>query len=173
MILINNKTKRIAAILAVLIATVCSASDRQINETTQAVKTSSDVVLQVFKSPTCSCCGKWMTHLDDNGFKTIAHNTQDMSILKDEKGVPADYRSCHTGVSKDGYVFEGHVPAKFISKFLQEKPAGAIGLTVPGMPIGSPGMESQNKFDPYEILQIMKDGSVLSYAMVNTLEEQF
>ncbi|MCF6299570.1 MAG: DUF411 domain-containing protein [Proteobacteria bacterium] len=170
MILIRNKTKRLATILVALTTAVYSASAQQMNET---AKPSLEVLLKVYKSPTCGCCEKWMSHLDNNGFKTIGHNTQDMSILKDEKGVPVDYRSCHTGVSKYGYIFEGHVPAKFIAKFLEERPAGAIGLTVPGMPIGSPGMEHQDKFDAYEILQIMRDGSVSSYAKVNTFEEQF
>ncbi|MCF6299572.1 MAG: DUF411 domain-containing protein [Proteobacteria bacterium] len=173
MILINKKTKKLAAILVVLITTACSASDQPINPTEKASEEAPDVALQVYKSPTCGCCKKWMTHLDNNGFKTVGHDRQNLNILKDEKGVPANYRSCHTGISDDGYVFEGHIPAKFISKFLQEKPAGAIGLTVPGMPVGSPGMEYQNKFNPYEILKIMKDGSVASYATVNTLEDQF
>ncbi len=169
MILIRNKTKRLIILVALIMA-VFSASAQQMNETE---KSSLEVLLQVYKSPTCGCCEKWMSHLDDNGFKTIGHDTHDMSILKDEKGVPADYRSCHTGVSDDGYIFEGHVPAKFIAKFLKEKPAGAIGLTVPDMPIGSPGMEYEDEFDAYEILQIMQDGSVSLYAAVNTFDEQF
>ena len=73
-------------------------------------------------------------------------------------------RSCHTAVTSDGYVFEGHVPAKYIAQFLANPPSEAIGLAVPGMPMGSPGMEYQNKFSPYQVMQINKDGSTAVYA---------
>ncbi len=129
--------------------------------------------LQVYKSPTCGCCGKWIDHLSTGGFKVQAHNEENMSAIKSKNAIGSRYRSCHTGISKDGYIFEGHVPAKFIKQFLNEKPANAIGLAVPGMPVGSPGMEVQNKFMPYQVLMLMKDGSHEVYATLKTIEAQF
>jgi len=131
------------------------------------------VQLDIYKSPTCGCCGKWINHMKDEKFLTKAHNTNSLSQLKDEKGVPKEYRSCHTAVTKEGYIFEGHIPAKIVKRFLQEKPNNAVGLVVPGMPVGSPGMAYQNKFMPYEVLLINKDGSVSQYAKVNSEKEQY
>ena len=87
--------------------------------------------------------------------------------------MPARYGSCHTGVSKDGFVFEGHVPARYIIQFLNNPPADARGLTVPAMPLGSPGMEYNDQFAPYEVLLLKKDGSVEVYAAVESYEQQF
>ena len=81
-------------------------------------------------------------------------------------------RSCHTAVTTDGFVFEGHVPAKYMAKFLENPPKGAIGLAVPGMPMGSPGMEYQNKFMPYQVMQLNKDGSTAVYADIDSPEAQ-
>ncbi len=128
--------------------------------------------LKIYKSATCGCCKKWISHLDDNRIKQSSENNDQMSIIKDKYGIDKKYRSCHTAVSKDGYVFEGHVPAKFIKKFLKQKPKGAIGLSVPGMPVGSPGMEYNNKFMPYEVLVLNKDGSSEVYATINNAFQQ-
>ena len=105
----------------------------------------------VYKSPTCGCCSKWINHLEDNGFKVIAHDRQDMAFVKQQVGLPAQYQSCHTAIV-DGYVVEGHVPAADIKRLLTEKPE-AYGLAVPGMPMGSPGMEGPRR-DHYQVLQI-------------------
>ena len=78
-----------------------------------------------------------------------------------------EYRSCHTAVSSDGYIFEGHIPSEYITQFLTEKPANALGLSVPGMPHGSPGMEVGNHFMPYDVLVLFKDGTSKVYAQVN------
>ena len=78
------------------------------------------------------------------------------------------YRSCHTTVSSDGFVFEGHIPSKYVEQFLSEKHTDAIGLSVPGMPMGSPGMEVGDRFMPYDVLILFKDGSSKVYAEVNT-----
>ncbi|NCV99393.1 MAG: hypothetical protein EBW26_01600 [Proteobacteria bacterium] len=75
--------------------------------------------------------------------------------------------SCHTAVSSDGYIFEGHIPSEYITQFLTEKPANALGLSVPGMPHGSPGMEVGNHFMPYDVLVLYKDGTSKVYAQVN------
>lgn len=96
----------------------------------------------------------------------------DLAVFKQRYGVPNNMRSCHTTVTTDGYVFEGHVPAKYIAQFLANPPSEAIGLAVPGMPMGSPGMEYQNKFSPYQVMQINKDGSTAVYAEVDSANAQ-
>jgi hypothetical protein len=84
-------------------------------------------------------------------------------------GLQGQYHSCHTAVSEQGYLFEGHVPAKLMQDFLEQPPADALGLAVPGMPMGSPGMEVDDRFSPYQVLLVKKDGSYEVYA---TIEEQ-
>lgn len=127
-------------------------------------------LLTVYKDANCGCCEKWLTHISERGFSVSAHNNN-LYEFKQSKGIPASMQSCHTAVSSQGYVFEGHVPAKFISRFLATPPKDAIGLTVPAMPVGSPGMEYQDKFMPYQVLLLKKDGSSEVYAQVNSLEE--
>lgn len=127
------------------------------------------LVLDVFKSPTCMCCEKWITHLQSHGFQTAVHHPADLNQEKISRGIAPKYQSCHTAISKDGYVFEGHIPASVIQRFLAEKPKGAIGLAVPGMPMGSPGMEMGNHFDPYDVLLLMADGSSSVYAPIDVL----
>ena len=138
-----------------------------------AADSGAGVHLDVYKSPTCGCCIKWMDHLAEYGFTSTGHHPDALGSLKRELGVPARYGSCHTGVTKDGYVFEGHVPARYITQFLGDPPAGARGLTVPAMPIGSPGMEYKNQFMPYDVLLLKDDGSVEVYASVRSYEQQF
>jgi hypothetical protein len=129
--------------------------------------------LEVYKSPTCGCCTKWMAHLAENGFTSTGHHPDDLSDLKRELGVPVRYGSCHTAVSEDGYIFEGHVPARYIVQFLDDPVADALGLTVPAMPVGSPGMEYKDQFTPYDVLLLKKDGSTEVYAAVESYEQQF
>lgn len=129
--------------------------------------------LTVYKSASCGCCVKWIDHVEENKLTVKAINTIDLNSIKDRYQVPANYRSCHTAISQDGYVFEGHIPAKYIQQFLQEKPKNQVGLVVPGMPVGSPGMEYQNKFNPYVIMAFDKTGQLTPYAEVNHFEEQF
>jgi len=116
--------------------------------------------ITVYKSPTCGCCKKWVSHLESNHFKVIAHDTLDMDKVKRELGVPASLGSCHTAVI-NGYIIEGHVPASAIQRLLKEKPAVA-GLAVPGMPMGSPGMEGPRK-DPYNALVFNRSGDAAIY----------
>src|SRR5690606_31887619 len=94
--------------------------------------------LTVYKSPTCGCCGEWVEHVEAAGFQSSTEHPEDLSGLKDKLGVPQNLRSCHTAVSKQGYVFEGHIPARYIQAFLANPPKDSLGLTVPGMPVGSP-----------------------------------
>ncbi len=103
----------------------------------------------VYKSPTCGCCAKWVTHLEAAGFAVTVEDVADMNEVKRRAGVPGDLASCHTAWIGD-YVVEGHVPARVIQALLNEAPDVA-GLAVPGMPIGSPGMEGRNP-QPYDVI---------------------
>ncbi|ODB36998.1 hypothetical protein BB427_14500 [Pseudoalteromonas sp. BMB] len=137
----------------------------------------SNIELEVFKSPTCGCCELWLNHLTAQG---IAHKATDLNYLgslKSKFGIKQNYQSCHTGVSKNGFIFEGHVPAKFIKQFLQNETLTQdtqnIGLSVPAMPLGSPGMEVGERFMPYQVLLLKKDGSYEIFAEIDSYEEQF
>ncbi|HVZ16693.1 MAG TPA: DUF411 domain-containing protein [Terriglobales bacterium] len=96
--------------------------------------------VQVYKTPTCSCCGKWVQHLRNNGFEVSVQDVADTTPYRRRYGVPETLGSCHTAVV-EGYAIEGHVPASEIQRLLRERPK-AKGLAVAGMPVGSPGMES-------------------------------
>lgn len=119
-------------------------------------------VIDVYKSPTCGCCVKWIDHLKANGFTVRSHDTDDVARHKARLGIPAGYGSCHTA-EVGGYAIEGHVPARDIRRLLKEKPQ-ARGLTVPGMPIGSPGMEQGSHQDPYEVILLDKRGAPRVYS---------
>ncbi|OZA22354.1 MAG: metal-binding protein [Hydrogenophilales bacterium 17-61-9] len=120
------------------------------------------LIVDVYKSPTCGCCSKWVDHLKANGFKVRSHDTHDVVAHKARLGVPYGYGSCHTA-QVGGYLVEGHVPAKEIKRLLKEKPR-ARGLVVPAMPVGSPGMEEGSRKDPYEVFLVNRDGSTQTYA---------
>ena len=130
-------------------------------------------MLTVYKSPTCGCCTAWIEHVEAEGFATTAKDVADMSPVKEHYRVADNLRSCHTAVSKQGFVFEGHIPARFIQQFLAKSPADAFGLTVPAMPVGSPGMEVDDKFMPYQVLLMKKDGSVEVFADVQNQASQY
>ena len=134
---------------------------------------SASIHLDVYKSPTCGCCTLWMDHLAANGFTSTGHHPDELGEFKRDLGIPPRYGSCHTGVSAEGYLFEGHVPARYIRAFLDDPPDGALGLTVPAMPVGSPGMEYRDRFRPYDILLLRKDGEVEVFASVGSYDEQF
>lgn len=129
--------------------------------------------LLVYKSPSCHCCVKWMNHGEEAGFTVYTHTFTDLTRVKSDYGIRPEYRACHTAVTRSGGVVEGHVPAKFVKQFLAEQPPGAIGLSIPAMPVGSPGMEVEERFAPYQVLLLLKDGTSKVYASVNTYEEQF
>jgi hypothetical protein len=121
--------------------------------------------IEVWKSPTCGCCGKWVEHLEANGFEVKAKNTSTAMLdrIKRQAGIEEKLASCHTGLI-DGYAVEGHVPAADIKILLEERP-DAIGLTVPDMPLGSPGMEQPDgKTEPYDVLLVKKDGTTEIFA---------
>lgn len=139
---------------------------------TQA-KTVNKLALHVYKTPTCGCCTAWIDHLESANFDVQYTNLDNLEGVKANYGVSRQYQSCHTGVTADGYAFEGHVPAKYIAQFLAAPPADAIGLSVPAMPVGSPGMEVGDKFMPYQVLLLKKDGSHEVFADVPNYEAQF
>lgn len=122
---------------------------------------SADETITVYKSPTCGCCKKWISHLEANGFKVIAKDTNDVIKYKKEAGLTPKLASCHTAFV-DGYAIEGHVPASDIKRLLVERPA-VKGLTVPGMPMGSPGMEGPRK-DRYSVLTFDEAGKTTVYS---------
>lgn len=120
-------------------------------------------LIEVWKSPTCGCCKDWIVHLEANGFKVQVHDSGN-TAARARLGIPMRLGSCHTALI-DGYAIEGHVPAREIRRLLAERP-GAVGLAVPGMPVGSPGMDGPAygaRKDAYDVLLVRKDGSTTSY----------
>ncbi len=114
----------------------------------------------VYKSPTCGCCSKWVTHLEKNGFEVETNDMRDMRMIKSMSGVKPNLASCHTA-RVDGYVIEGHVPADDIKRLLAERP-DVKGLTAPGMPQSSPGMDIGKA--PYQVLSFDADGKTQVFA---------
>lgn len=121
------------------------------------------ISITVYASPTCGCCSEWVKHVEEHGFEAEVIHRSDILAVKEELGVPSELQSCHTAVVND-YLVEGHVPAEDLRRFLAEAPE-ARGLTVPGMPVGSPGMEMPSgEVDPYQVLVFRSDGSTSVYA---------
>lgn len=119
--------------------------------------------LVVYKDPNCGCCSKWITHMEKAGYDVSVRNRRDVNPIKAEQGVPMNMRSCHTAVV-DGYFIEGHVPAEDVTALLTKRPA-VKGLTVPGMPLGSPGMEVPGKTPmKYTVYAVGLDGQILAFA---------
>ena len=149
--------------LSLLIFTLAlSAESSQLN--TQMTNPLMELI--VHKTPTCGCCKMWVNHMEDNGFAINTQDHQSLLKIKDNLKIEPQFRSCHTAVSSEGYFFEGHIPGKYISKFLKENNPKAIGLSVPGMPLGSPGMEVEGRFTPYDVLIHFRDGTTKVYAEV-------
>ena len=115
----------------------------------------------VWKTPNCGCCKEWVSHLRSNGFEVVTIDVNDTAPMRQKLGLADKFGSCHTGLLGT-YVLEGHVPAKEMRRLLREKPQ-ALGLAVPGMPTGSPGMEMGSTRDAYDVLLILKDGSSSVY----------
>lgn len=113
--------------------------------------------MTVTKSPWCGCCSAWIEHMRQAGFEVTVLEEEDLTAIKEKMGVEPKLQSCHTG-EVEGYVIEGHVPATDVLRLLTERPK-ARGLTVPGMPVGSPGMEMGDRKDAYDVLLIKEDGT--------------
>jgi hypothetical protein len=115
-------------------------------------------LITVYRSPYCGCCGGWLEHLKTHGFQTTDIKTSDMEALKQKYNLPEEMASCHTAII-DGYVIEGHVPANDIKRLLKEKP-NIAGLSVPQMPVGTPGMDMGDKKEPFAVLAFHDNGKV-------------
>ena len=117
----------------------------------------------VYKSPTCGCCTAWAEHMEAAGFPVETVDVDDLGAVKARHGIPPAYGSCHTA-TVGGYAVEGHVPAEDVKRLLAERPAAA-GLAVPGMPIGSPGMETPGRpAEAYAVLLVSEDGGAAVFA---------
>jgi hypothetical protein len=114
--------------------------------------------ITVYKDPSCGCCTKWVEHLRASGLNPDVHDRSDMDALKDSLGVPVALRSCHTAVA-GRYVIEGHVPAADVRALLAARPSKVVGLAVPGMPSGSPGMEMGGRADRYDVMAFDAKGT--------------
>ena len=156
--------------IATALLAACSpdapATDAAPTETTAPTALASAVdpslpTVTVYKSPTCGCCSAWADHLRENGFPVETVDVDDLQAVKAEYGIPPGLQSCHTAVV-DGYVVEGHVPADDVKRLLAEHPEAA-GLAVPGMPVGSPGMEQGDTVQPYDVL-LVDDGQSSVFA---------
>lgn len=119
-----------------------------------------------YKSPYCGCCKEWVKHMEDAGFNVTVEEHKNMNPIKEKLGIKPELASCHTAVIGD-YVFEGHIPADDIKAFLESPPKNAKGLAVPGMPVGSPGMEYGDKKDPYHVYAYNEKGQVYSFRAYN------
>jgi hypothetical protein len=119
--------------------------------------------LIVYKDPSCGCCTKWVEHLRAAGLRPTVQDRSDVDALKDSLGVPASLRSCHTAVA-GRYVIEGHVPASDVKRLLATAPRGIIGIAVPGMPAGSPGMEVPVRTDRYDVIAFSGGGRTKLFA---------
>ena len=119
--------------------------------------------IEVWKSPDCSCCKDWVAHVQKSGFKVLVHDVADTTPVRERLGMPAEYAGCHTALVA-GYVIEGHVPAEEIKRLLASK-RSALGLSVPGMPMGTPGMDGPNEVaQPFAVMLILKSGVSTVYA---------
>ncbi|GMV06893.1 MAG: hypothetical protein AMXMBFR53_31680 [Gemmatimonadota bacterium] len=163
---------RIPAGLLVLALAACGGPEAseagtavaQAPAATAAAATAELPTILVYKTEGCGCCNGWVEHLQAAGFQVDARNVADLMSVKRDAGVPASHSSCHTALV-DGYVVEGHVPADVVKRMLAERPEVA-GIAVPGMPIGSPGMEGPNP-RPYDVLAFDRKGGSSVYTTVD------
>lgn len=119
--------------------------------------------LEVYRNPGCGCCEAWAQLMKDAGFAVTIEEDADLDARREKLHIPGELSGCHIAMS-DGYAFEGHVPVADILKFLNERPDGAIGLIVPGMPAGSPGMGAEGSGKPYDVLLLRANAAPTVYA---------
>jgi hypothetical protein len=134
-----------------------------LNSQLQAADGPNDI--HVYKSPTCGCCADWVDHLKDNGFEVEVTETNSLNPIKQAAGLTPSLTSCHTAFIGD-YVIEGHVPANDIRRLIADAPK-ASGLAVPGMPVGSPGMEMGDRKDRYQVLMFNDSGQTRVFSEHN------
>ena len=137
-----------------------------------------DTLFTVYKDPQCGCCQGWIDHANQSGLVTKTVHPDNLYSMKKQLGIAPNLQSCHTAITprtklSGGFIFEWHVPVKYIKQFIAKTPSGAFGLSVPGMVVGSPGMENGNKFRAYKIIQLNRDGSHVVYAEIKSYQQQF
>lgn len=158
-------------ISALTLVAACSSSssiNTAADQNSSGVNSSHEMV--VYKSPFCLCCKGWMAHLEKNAFNVKGENGLDVESVKQEWGIPTSMQGCHTGVWRNQFVFEGHVPARLIRQYLANPPKNSVGLAVPGMPQGSPGMYRGREFKPYVVYLILEGGEYRFYEKVTAPE---
>lgn len=159
-----------ALLLTILISlNGCAQARRTVKENDEAaftqerIATPTPITMTVYKSPTCGCCGKWVDLMRNAGFEITVDNYADLSMVKAQHGVTEQLQSCHTALVGD-YVIEGHMPVDAIERLLAEQP-DVMGLAVPGMPIGSPGMEVEGRANaPFDVLRFDASGQAEVFA---------
>lgn len=151
---INARTLPIASVLFSL-TLVAGCNDGSATDPSSS-NAEHDSELVVYHDPNCGCCSKWIEHMEENGFQVESRLETNMNRVKHEHGVPRELPSCHTAIIND-YVIEGHVPASDVKRLLDENPR-AKGLSVPGMPLGSPGMEHGNRRQAYDVVLFDESG---------------
>ena len=152
----------------VLLGGIAYAVDQAEDPATKPKSTGYRPSIVVYKNVHCDCCMKWVEHLEANRFNVRVVNVDDLGKEKARVGVPRGKDACHTA-EIEGYFVEGHVPAEDIKRLIRTKPE-AKGLTVPGMPIGSPGMERGREFQPYDVLLVDKAGNTTVFSQQKSLE---
>lgn len=163
-----NITWSLAAIGALVLSSACAREPESANvavgaqQTTAVPTVATTLRMIVHKTPTCGCCGLWVEHMQRAGFNVEVRNADDLTPVKTQLGVPYGKGSCHTA-EIDGYFIEGHVPAEDVRRLLSERPK-ARGLALPGMPLGSPGMEMPDgRVQPYTVELVAEDGSTSTF----------
>lgn len=167
-----NRPARLTALSLALALAACGGSPESeasaeapaLASTAVAMAEGERPTVLVFKTPTCGCCNGWVEHLEESGYTVETRDVRDLMSVKLDAGVPTPMSSCHTAII-DGYVVEGHVPASVVDQLLAERPDIA-GIAVPGMPIGSPGMEGPNA-KPYEVMSFDAEGNAAVYAEID------
>jgi len=149
------------SMLFVILLSACDSPQAPTATTTPDPNTVSKPLITVYKSATCSCCNRWVSHLEKNGFTVKAIDVPNVTPYKQKSGVTPALASCHTAFV-NGYVVEGHVPASDIKRMLKQKP-DIKGLSVPAMPVGTPGMEMGDQKDPYDVVSFDKNGKTKVY----------
>ena len=153
--LISQLSRYIKPIVGFLVAIAVVMS---LTTATSAATASVPLEITVYRDPFCNCCEGWIDYLTNQGFQPTSVKTSTIDTLKQQYGVPNDLVSCHTAVI-NGYVVEGHVPADDIKRLLAEQPNDVAGISVPGMPIGTPGMESGDVLEPFTVFSFDKQGN--------------
>ena len=165
-------SRNFALVIVALLLSACDQADfptdslhaTETVKVAEASSVSNEVgrTITIYKSATCGCCVKWADHLEENAFRVVLHDVGELGKIKRKYSVPADMRSCHTATIGE-YVLEGHVPASDIEELLRRRLPQRL-LAVPGMPLGSPGMEHPNASTLYESLLVAEDVSVTVFA---------